>query len=127
MNKRGFIALLSVILISAALLLVVTSSSIATYYLRANMLDEEFKEKGSWFAKACVEETKLKLLRDSSFAGDATTTIADGFCYISPISTQDTQKQFTVRSIYKNTYTNFAVVLDSRDASVVSITEVASF
>lgn len=127
MLNRGFIALLSVILISSTLLVLTASASLGGFYLRQNLLDAEFKERGVWLAKACVEEARLKLARDLYFSGNTEMNIGEDSCTIGATSDAEGQKLFKTRAIYKNTYTVFDVSIDTGDFSIVSLEEVPNF
>jgi type II secretory pathway component PulK len=69
-NQKGFIALISVVIISFVLLLVATTLSTKGFYARFNILDSESKERSNALADACIETARLKLANDTSYTAD---------------------------------------------------------
>ncbi|MCR4322601.1 MAG: hypothetical protein NUV61_00745, partial [Candidatus Azambacteria bacterium] len=103
------------------------SASLGGFYLRQNILDTEFKEKGAWLAKACIEEARLRLAHDLLFAGDVEVLVGEDMCTIGPVTDAEGQKIFKTRAVYKNSYTIFEVSIDTGDFAIVSRTEVPNF
>lgn len=121
---RGFIALMSAIIISAVLLVLAVTGSLTGYYSRTNALDSEYKEKSLALAEACASQALIELVRDSAYAGDSTTTVATGeLCYIGTVS-GTTQKTFRTRGIYQNAYTNLEVGVSAQNLAIVAYREV---
>lgn len=123
-NPRGFIALMSAVIISAILLLVVASGSFSGFNSRFNLFETEMKERSSALADACADQTLLELANDSSYVGNATTTIGSDACYTGPITTSGGQKSFKTRAYKSNAYTTLEVVVNASSLSVVSWQEV---
>ena len=131
-QPRGFIALMSAIIISAVLLILATGGSLGGFYTRMNSLNAEYKEKTYSLAQACVAHTLLALSQDSSYAGNATTTLsATEICYTGAVATSGISPNnvytFRTRSYLMNTYTNLEVVAKVQDLSVQTQTEIPSF
>jgi hypothetical protein len=127
-KEKGFVALISVILICASLLLIATTLSYTGFYARANGLDSEYKERSSAFAEACGDQTLLSLTNDSAYTGNATTTI-NGVdkCYTYPVTTSGALKTFETRGIYQNHYTYLKIIFDTSTQSVQSWEELPKF
>lgn len=123
--KKGFIALISVIIVSGILILVAITLSLEGFNTRNNILDSEMKERGANLAEACVDNTILKIINDPDFFGNSTTTIADGNCFVGFITTTLGVKTFKTRVNYKNFYTNFKISINSSDFSVISWEEIS--
>lgn len=68
-TNRGFIALMSAIIISAVLLLVATAGSLTGFYGRSNVLDSELKDRSSAAADACADEAFLQVATNPGYAG----------------------------------------------------------
>src|SRR3989344_8321294 len=68
-SNKGFVALISAIIISVILLLIATNLSLTGFYSRSNILDGELKEISSGYAEACVDTALLKLANDSGYTG----------------------------------------------------------
>ncbi len=127
-KERGFIALISVIIICASLLLIATTLSYTGFYARTNGLDSEYKERSSAFAEACGDQTLLALTNDPNFSGNATTTI-NGVdqCYTYAIPPSGSVKTFETRGIYQNHYTYLKIIFDTSTQSVTSWEELPKF
>ena len=129
-RNRGFIALMSAIIISVVLLLIASSGALTGFFSRFNLLETEFKERGTAIAEACADEAILELVTDPTYSGNATTTVSSpsGLCYIGAIdSSVPNQKSFKTRAIYQNTFTTMQVSVDSINWSILSWKELATF
>lgn len=131
-HPRGFIALMSVLIICAVLLLIATGGSFAGFYGRQNSMAFEFKERSQALASACVSQTLLALANDSTYSGSATTTISGtNACYTGTVAKtgaapNDTYS-FRTRAYVGSAYTSFAVVANVSDLAVQSLTELPTF
>lgn len=67
-KERGFIALISVVIISFVLLLVATSLTFTGFFTRFDLLDSEFKKRGEAIADACIESARLVLVQNPDIA-----------------------------------------------------------
>lgn len=65
-RSGGFIALISVVIISFVLLLAATTLSFGGFYSRFNILDSESKEASDELADACIEHARLLLSLDTT-------------------------------------------------------------
>ena len=61
-RNKGFVALMSAIIISVILLLIITNLSLTAFYSRSDVLDSELKDRSSALAEACVDTAILKLV-----------------------------------------------------------------
>jgi len=125
-KPRGFIALISAIIISALLLAIVASSSLGGFNSRFNLFESEMKERTMALADACVDHALLELANDLSYAGNATSTIGADTCYVGAITTAGSQKAFKTRAFKNNSYTYLAVTVDSSTLGVLSFEETAN-
>lgn len=69
-KKRGFIALVSVIIISFVLLITAVTLSLTGFFVRFNIFDSENKERSNALADACIESARLALAADTSYSGN---------------------------------------------------------
>ncbi|HVW71757.1 MAG TPA: hypothetical protein VHB93_01235, partial [Candidatus Paceibacterota bacterium] len=97
---RGFIALTSVLIISAVILLLVVGASIPVFYARMDMLESEWKLQSQLWAKSCVEVTVLHLVADPAYVGGDTVAVGDTSCTVSTFTHAGDHQQFAVKINY---------------------------
>lgn len=126
--NRGFLALITAIIMSVVLLLLATTLGFTSFSGRFNILDSEMKERSSALADACVDDAILRLANDINYQGDATTTVsATDQCYTGSIPPTVPTKTFQTRGVYSNSYTNLRVTIDTDNFSVVFYEEIPTF
>jgi hypothetical protein len=115
-QQSGYIALISVIIMSALLLTITVALSSANYFSRYNILENEYKQHSSDLAEACVNYAKGQLAGNSGYTVTAPAVVAVGTdsCKIISVGASTIKTQGT----YPNTgpdisYTNLTVVLNS--------------
>ena len=126
-KNKGFVALMSSIIISVILLLLATNLSFTGFYSRFNILDSEMKERSSAIADACIDIAILKFFQGTPYSVDTNVTVGENTCLVGGYTTSGTQEIFKVRGVYSNTYTNMRVVIDGTDFSVISVEEILNF
>lgn len=126
-NNKGFVALMSAIIISAVLLLLAITTSQSEFYSRFNILDSEIKEQSSSFADACLEVALLGFVQNPSYSGNVIVPVGSDSCFISPVITSGSQKIFVAKGIYLNSHTNLKITLDGATFSVISVEEIPYF
>ncbi|OGY61668.1 MAG: hypothetical protein A3G58_00775 [Candidatus Colwellbacteria bacterium RIFCSPLOWO2_12_FULL_46_17] len=125
MNKNnGFIALISVIVITMILLGVTATLGMKGFLDRFNILEGEAKETSAGLAAACVEAARIKIADEGS-----TYTGGDTLCLEWPCAGEDDDKKCLVSSVtpdiphtdestilthasYKGASTNYEVVVN---------------
>ncbi len=127
-KNEGFVALISVIIISATLLLIVTTLSYTGFYGRLNVLDSEYKERSSFLAEACADQALLAITNNpAGYTGNATSTISGtDQCYIGFIS-PSVIEIFETRGIFQNAYTDLKIKVDTTNMSIISWEEIPKF
>lgn len=126
-DNRGFVALISVIIISAALLIVAASTGLVSFYSRFNMLDAELKERSNAAADACADEAIVQLAQNTDPSGVTISLNSIDQCRIGMVS-GGTQKVFEVQATSSKTaVTNLRVAVDGSDFSVVSWQEISDY
>lgn len=126
-TNRGFIALISVIIISAVLMIIATTLGFSSFFGRYNILDSELKERSSALADACVDVALLKLVNNPTYSSSVSELVNIDLdtCNITNIS-PGYPKTIKVTSDYKNFVTNLEVVVASSDLVISSWEEVPS-
>lgn len=119
---RGFIALMSVILIAGFLLVVVTTLSMRSFYARLGVLERENKEVGRALAHACIESLRLRLLAEPLYAGGDYIPLKEGVCRIEAFTDSRTITTYE----YHRTVTTLAVDIDEVARTVVQVREIPS-
>ncbi|MDR3643432.1 MAG: hypothetical protein P4L74_07480 [Candidatus Doudnabacteria bacterium] len=118
--QSGFIALISVIIISALLLAVTAALSTANYFARFNILEDEFKHHSNALAEACINFARGQVADNQGYVVVTPVSVAVGtdVCRIVSVSAFGGQTTINTQGIYPNggpdrSYTNLTVVLNS--------------
>ncbi len=120
--NQGFIALMSVIIISTILLVLIVAGSLVGWYSRFNILDAESKERSSALADACVDQLLLEISFDPSYpTSQKTVALGSDTCTIAP---QNGAGKYPVQATFNGAYTNLLVGVDPDGPSVTSWQEV---
>jgi hypothetical protein len=134
-NERGFIALISVIIISVVLLattIALAQFGIASRYFILHLEQKAVSEK---LADACVHIARIMVYNDPKTDFDAAVSypIGDEECSIVSITPDGDESIVEARGVVGDAVTNYSVVIynslatDDDDGEFVSWTEVASF
>jgi hypothetical protein len=116
MRDRGFIALMSVILISAILLVLVFTLGVSSFFNRFSTLDREYKRLSLDLAEACANVAMVKIAQDSAYTGGECVGVSDTcgaadaemVCAICSVSGSG-MKTIRSRAVYRGAYTNLRV------------------
>lgn len=76
-SNKGFIALFTVIIISAVLLLAASTLGFTNFYARFNVLDAEFKLMSSKLVDACLERARLSIALEEYIQDEVVTVNFD--------------------------------------------------
>ena len=128
-NKKGFVALMSAIIISVILLLLVTNLSLTGFYSRLNILDSELKDRSSALAEACADMAILKLVNDINYvlvAMDHNISVKTEYCDIYSLTSTSSNITIITKANYNNIYfTTLKIIVDStNNMSVISWEEI---
>ncbi len=121
---RGFVALLSVIIISTVLLGLVATANTAAFLSRFAELDTEYKYTSSALAKACVNVALRNLAQNYNYiTTNEEIFVGQDSCHIVEVrvvSTTATQKTVIVQTSasYKETFTNLLVTAQVQNPSL---------
>ncbi|MEW5908093.1 MAG: hypothetical protein AB1643_02855 [Patescibacteria group bacterium] len=83
--KQGFIALISILIISATVLLISIGVSLRSVGESNMSLNESLSNYSLSLADACAEDALLKLFSDFNYSGNETIIIGSDSCNILPV------------------------------------------
>lgn len=131
--RNGFIAITSAVVIAVLLMSVTLSLSLTGFFARFNILDMEYKERGTSLAESCVEVAMLKLANDRGYRitnppGEAV-SLGGLNCEIFSVGESGGQITIKTRAYFpqsgtNRTATNIVVVVRTADLGIVSWEEV---
>ena len=110
-RDRGFIALISILVISAVLLVLLFTLETASFFTRFEALEAENKRESLSLAEACVNVARLQFARRDYTQKSVQVDVSDTakVCKICEITASGSIK---TRAVYKGTYTNLVIVID---------------
>lgn len=118
-QPRGFVALMSVVIISAILLLYVFGLGASGFLARFDALDSENQRIARSLAESCVQAALLKVAQNNSYApaasGDSV-TVSDGSCKICPGTNSTT---IVTRALYKGAFSNIRATVTFTNGTYV--------
>lgn len=127
-NQSGYIALISVIIISLLLMTISVAVSFSGFFSRFSILDNEYKVISNGLAEACANTAILKVAADWSYVNSSPETIAVGASSCQIISIQNSssgsQKIVLVQATWQKSYTNLEIKI-SNPISIDSWKELA--
>jgi predicted chitinase len=82
---QGYIALISILIISALVVLIATSASLLGISESKMGLQENQASEALYLSTACAEEALMKLKENINYSGNETLTFERGSCLILPI------------------------------------------
>lgn len=131
-RRKGFVALASVIILSAILLVIAVVGGLRGFYARSDMLDAESKERSSALADGCADTVLARLANDPTYPTSATlpeTIAIDGAsCQIIGVQNPGGNPRiFQIQGVYGNAYTDIMMTVDSATLSIPSWQEVPHF
>lgn len=111
-HKRGFVALMSVMIISAVLLTMVFTLGVSSFFSRFSVFDQENKFASRMLAESCIGTAMLRILQDEAYTGDELVVVnannPQAVCRICAITTDS--GIIVARATYNGAYTNLRVV-----------------
>lgn len=122
-NQKGFVALITAIILSVILIVVTVTLNRSGFFARGAILEAEFKETSSALAEACVDVALLKLATNTPIVPNEEIEIGENKCSIIGVL-GDTIK---TNAEYRGSVTNLQVVFNPSDFSIDSWSEVVSF
>ena len=127
-RDRGFIALMSAIIISAILLVVVIAGSMTGFTTRFTLLDAEAKGQSEAAADACADTILARLASDPSYAGPEAVSVGDDSCRILGVENPGGDPAlFKVQAVASRAYTDALIGIETGQPALVSWQEVGHF
>ena len=135
-GEDGYLALITVIVISVILLAITFSLSFSGYLVRFNILSAESKERSRGLAEACLDLALLARANDPSYAGNVLLAVGAETCLVRPILedtpsagqiTIETQGIISTSNPNQSVYTDMRAIVDDLDLTIVSWEEVPNF
>ncbi len=122
-HERGFIALMSVMVISAVLLVLLFTLGASSFLNRFDVLDSQNKRVSLALAEACVNMAMINIAQDSDYGitpslpsagecvgvSDACVSGSKKICKICQVTIVGSEKEIITRAAYGGTYTNLRI------------------
>ncbi|MBI5470119.1 hypothetical protein HY968_02240 [Candidatus Kaiserbacteria bacterium] len=123
-DTRGFIALMSVIIIGAILSIFVFTLGVSTFYARYGILDAENKKMSEVLAEGCMQAAALKIAQNSTYTpisggecvsvgGTCGGSGVQKVCKICSVVITGTTAMMQTRATYNGAYTNLVAYIDT--------------
>lgn len=120
-NRKGFIALVSAIVMSAILLIITITLSLSNFFSRFTILESEYKERSLALAEACVDSALVKIALDNSYSpSNELVSVGKSSCTIKKIITNGSQKTIITQANYEQAYSNLRVTVQTSNFKVIS-------
>lgn len=132
-HQDGYIALITVILISVSLLTMVVAVSFEGFFSRFSVLESEQKETSAYLAESCFNTAVLMLAQDDDYSGNESIDVGTESCDIKNITTSGSfaeRRTIQTQGIKGDAYTNLEITIDLDSlpsTDVVSWVEMPSF
>lgn len=117
-SQSGFIALFSVIIISAILILMAITLSMSGFFGRFNILDSESKERANALVDACIDSARLAIATTSFTVGTTVPVVVNGQNCSYTISGSGISTTVVASANYNTTYTYYYVKVDATDSNL---------
>jgi hypothetical protein len=122
--NRGFIALMSAVIISVVLLLTVVTGALSGIFARSNVLDAELKSRSRAVADACLDQALLLLTNNSGYVDSEYQKFnALDACELA-VSGAAPTKTIAVQGSSTKAVTNLSATYDTDAKALSSLTEV---
>lgn len=128
-RKKGFVALMTAIILSVILLTVAATLNQTGFLARSEVLDSEYKDRSSALAEGCVDTVLLNLANNSSYivTTPASVNIESDACSIDAVSTTGAQTTINTSAVFpaflvtsEGARTRLQIVVNLDDLSIVS-------
>lgn len=123
-GPRGFIALVSAVILSLVLLAAVTDASMESLYARESALEDAQYAQAREAALGCISAARALLTEAASFSGTITMAIGDTVCTIGPVRHQADTYLFVASSTSGAAAASIAAAVRDTDLSIISEADV---
>lgn len=127
-SRGGYIALISVIVLTAIILVIVFTLGLGSFYGRMDILGSDFKEQSQALSEACLETARLNMLSDPEYAGNENVTVGSSTCFIGAITSSGTaHKLILTEGMHQNSYTSLRTTINASSGAIVGIEQLKDF
>ena len=124
-NQRGYLALLSAIMISAVLIIISISISTTSFFSRFNVADTEYKKRSKALAEACIDQGLLKYALDPGYTGNnEVVNVGSDTCKVVSVASFGSNVIVQAKGEFQKAVTNIRVEVDSGSFALVSWEEI---
>lgn len=126
-NKRGYVALMAVLIISFILLSISITTSFVNFYNISGILNRELKEISYNTALACLDQAVVKVIQSSNWRPGlkgVSINLGDYSCSILKIEKQSNDFVIETESQVRGVKTNIKAIFDKEDIKLISIEEI---
>ncbi len=111
--KRGYIALITTIIIGLTLMTIVSERSLVDWQARFNVLGAEAKAASHALASGCVDQVLMGLTIGRDYTNTSTSTFSNDLCVTYPVDqTNPNLIKIKVQAQVNEAYTNLLVKTD---------------
>ena len=125
-NQKGYIALVSSFILSGIIVTLTFILAGSSLLGRYNTLIANDKKASRFLAESCLEVARLRLVQNSSYAGNETITIGSGTCTIQPIQSATGQKIITAISSAGQSKTILKLIASDTNMLKIKLEELAN-
>ena len=125
-NQKGYIALISSFILSGIIITLTFILAGSSLLGRYNTLIANDKKTSRFLAESCLEVARLRLVQNSSYAGNETVTIGSNTCTIQPIQSATGQKIITAISSAGQSKTILKLIASDTNLLKISLEELAN-
>ena len=134
-DQCGYIALLSIVIVSAVLLIMTISVSATSVLGRVNILDYQYKQVSTALAEGCINTAILKSIHNPGYNPiNELVSIGLDYCAIVSITTLGSEKVIHAQGVYPSSgnnrsYTNLEarIIINQNSLAINSWSELANF
>lgn len=100
--NRGYITLMSAIIISGTLMAIMFDQSLYGFYARFSVLNHEKKTASFYLALSCVQRMRLLLAKDEDYARKEPMQTSEGKCNVGEIGHDGEEFVFRVETVVEH-------------------------
>ena len=129
--QRGFIALMTVLILSSVIAVTVVTASAASFFSRFNLVAEQNKAESRNVAEGCVQEALLRIAENSTYQPAANTgdsvSLNSESCKICAVTFQGGTLVISTKASVSGSFSNITEVIStsSGQVSIASTSETA--
>ena len=117
--QSGYIALMSVVLVSTMLLMIALENSKGAFFVRFAVFGEEQKLISRSLAYSCTRLGILSVREDKYYSGQETLNLTDGDCQIGYVRRTEVAAMFFAAAEFMGAYTGLDIEVNLLDGSAI--------